>query len=69
MTTASFDMTILVTGGTGLIGHAIQFIVKNDSIHGKKNNEKWIFLASKDGDLRLVDGSIVLICVYGIGYI
>jgi GDP-L-fucose synthase len=36
---------ILVTGGTGLIGSALQSIEKNA-------NEKWIFLSSKVCDLR-----------------
>ena len=36
---------ILVTGGTGLIGMALQNIVK-------LKNENWIFLSSKDCDLR-----------------
>lgn len=42
---------ILVTGGTGLVGKAIQTIIK------KENNEQeqWIFLGSKDGDLSNAD--------------
>lgn len=38
---------VLVTGGTGLVGRAIQNIIEND----KKENEKWIFVGSKDADL------------------
>ncbi|XP_011501761.1 PREDICTED: probable GDP-L-fucose synthase [Ceratosolen solmsi marchali] len=38
---------ILVTGGTGLVGQAIQTVVKTD----KLDNEKWIFVNSKDADL------------------
>ncbi|MDR3646679.1 MAG: GDP-L-fucose synthase [Candidatus Babeliales bacterium] len=37
--------TILVTGGTGLVGSAIAQLTKN-------SNENWIFLSSKDCDLR-----------------
>jgi GDP-L-fucose synthase len=37
--------TILVTGGSGMIGRAIKDLTIDD-----KNN--WIFLSSKDGDLR-----------------
>ena len=33
---------ILVTGGSGLVGKAIQNITKND------DKNKWIFLSSKD---------------------
>lgn len=40
--------TILVTGGSGLVGKAIQDII------GKSENA-WIFLTSKDGDLRNPD--------------
>ena len=38
---------ILVTGGTGLVGKAIESVIKND----KCPNEKWIFVGSKDADL------------------
>jgi GDP-L-fucose synthase len=39
---------IIVTGGTGLVGKAIEAVVKENSLP----NENWIFLSSKDGDLR-----------------
>ncbi|XP_026692199.2 GDP-L-fucose synthase [Ciona intestinalis] len=39
---------VLVTGGTGLVGQAIKYVVENGS--GRKN-EKWIFGSSKDADL------------------
>ena len=38
---------ILVTGGSGLVGKGIQTIVEADP----KDDEKWIFLSSKDGNL------------------
>ncbi|XP_046979590.1 GDP-L-fucose synthase [Schistocerca americana] len=38
---------ILVTGGTGLVGKAIQTVVAED----ERTDEQWIFLGSKDGDL------------------
>jgi len=38
---------VLVTGGTGLVGRAIQNVIEND----KRENEKWIFVGSKDADL------------------
>lgn len=38
---------ILVTGGTGLVGKAIEKIVGSE----KRTDEKWIFICSKDGDL------------------
>ncbi|KAI8979959.1 hypothetical protein BDB01DRAFT_836995 [Pilobolus umbonatus] len=45
---------ILVTGGSGLVGEAIKWVLKNEKStrYGKKENEEWIFLSSKDGDLR-----------------
>ena len=42
--------TILVTGGRGLVGQAIADFV-NDN---KKEGENWVFVSSKDGDLRFV---------------
>lgn len=46
----SEEEIILVTGGTGLVGKAIENVVSKD----RKENEKFIFLSSKDGDLRFV---------------
>ena len=41
-------MTVVVTGGTGLVGKAIEAVVSRNPIEG----EKWVYLSSKDGDLR-----------------
>lgn len=41
---------ILVTGGSGLVGKALMNVVNSE----KKSDESWIFLSSKDGDLRSV---------------
>lgn len=38
---------ILVTGGSGLVGQAIQSVIKTE----KLPDEEWIFLSSKDADL------------------
>lgn len=40
-------MKVLVTGGSGLVGHGIKAVVE------RENNPEntWIFLASKDADL------------------
>lgn len=38
---------VLVTGGTGLVGHAIQTIIQQE----KRDNEEWIFVGSQDADL------------------
>ena len=40
--------TIMVTGGSGLVGQAIKSYTESNPIDG----ETWIFLSSKDGDLR-----------------
>ncbi|XP_066600128.1 probable GDP-L-fucose synthase [Prorops nasuta] len=44
---ASNKKVILVTGGTGLVGKAIENVIKND----RKENEEWIFVGSKDANL------------------
>ncbi len=45
---------ILVTGGSGLVGEAVRWVVENetDPRFGKREDESWIFLTSKEGDLR-----------------
>ena len=39
---------VMVTGGSGLVGSAIRDFVDANL----KENEEWVFLSSKDGDLR-----------------
>jgi len=51
---ADGKVTILVTGGTGLYGRAIQEVIKSDA---QAQSENWVFLSSKDGDL--IDRSAV----------
>ncbi|TWW69847.1 GDP-L-fucose synthase [Takifugu flavidus] len=46
---SKMPMRVLVTGGSGLVGKAIEHVVKNEG--GKLEGEEWIFLSSKDGDL------------------
>jgi len=47
---------ILVTGGTGLVGKAIEYTVNHEAVGSKygkfADDDKWIYLSSKDGDLR-----------------
>lgn len=43
---------IMVTGGTGIVGSAVQEFVQNSEAENKR---KWIFLSSKDGDLRDIE--------------
>lgn len=46
---ASEKRVILVTGGTGLVGKGIEAAVNKQ---GKNTNDTWIFLSSKEGDLK-----------------
>lgn len=41
---------VLVTGGTGLVGKAIEIVLKEQN----RGDERWIFIGSKDADLMLV---------------
>lgn len=41
---------IVVTGGSGLVGKAIAKVLEDPEY--KRDNEEWIFLSSKDADLR-----------------
>lgn len=45
----SEKQVILVTGGSGLVGKAIEYVVENGE---KQPNEEWVFASSKDADLR-----------------
>lgn len=42
-------MRVLVTGGSGLVGKAIEHVVQQEG--GKLEGEEWIFLSSKDANL------------------
>jgi len=39
---------VLVTGGTGLVGKGIEIFLASNP----RPNERWVFLGSKDADLR-----------------
>lgn len=42
---------VMVTGGSGLIGKALEWVVQEQARKGTSAGEKWVFLSSKDGDL------------------
>uniref|UniRef100_A0A3Q3EFF6 GDP-L-fucose synthase n=1 Tax=Labrus bergylta TaxID=56723 RepID=A0A3Q3EFF6_9LABR len=46
-------LRVLVTGGSGLVGRAIQHVVREEG--GAKEGEEWIFLSSKDANLMNMD--------------
>jgi GDP-L-fucose synthase len=50
---------VLVTGGSGLVGQAVQFTINSEKEppFGKSESEEWIFLTSKDGDLRKMEAT------------
>ncbi len=41
---------VLVTGGSGLVGKAIEIVLKESE--NQRRDEEWIFISSKDADLR-----------------
>ena len=43
---------MLVTGGSGLVGKAIQAAVEEEIKSGAGLGEKFVFVGSKDADLR-----------------
>jgi hypothetical protein len=46
---------VLVTGGSGLVGKAIQHVIETEpegSRYGRLPGETWIFARSAEGDLR-----------------
>lgn len=47
---------VLVTGGSGLVGKAIESIIQEEC----NDKETWIFASSKDGDLRSKDQTIAM---------
>jgi GDP-L-fucose synthase len=44
---------ILVTGGSGLVGKALQIVVQDE----KRQDEDWIFVGSKDANLCDLDAT------------
>ncbi|GAA5969234.1 hypothetical protein JCM3765_007252 [Sporobolomyces pararoseus] len=59
---------ILVTGGTGLVGSAIEYTINHEAVgssFGKfGEDDQWVFLSSKDGDLRDLKETIAIFDKY-----
>ncbi|KAI9318298.1 hypothetical protein DFJ73DRAFT_791627 [Zopfochytrium polystomum] len=51
--TSSGEDVILVTGSSGLVGQALQHVLRttSDNRFGAKPGEKWVFTSSRDADL------------------
>ena len=50
-------VVVLVTGGSGLLGKAIQHTIESEPVgsrFGKRLDESWIFATSADADLRSI---------------
>ncbi|GJJ09823.1 hypothetical protein Clacol_004047 [Clathrus columnatus] len=53
--TSTTENRVLVTGGSGLVGKAIETVIKTESVgsrFGKRQGEEWIFVNSKEADLK-----------------
>lgn len=53
--TANSPSVILVTGGTGLVGYALKHVIDTEPVgsrFGRRPDETWVFIGSKDADLR-----------------
>lgn len=48
----SSSAVVLITGGSGLVGQAIRKMVAEEHAKGEFTDQKFVFLSSKDGDLR-----------------
>jgi len=57
---------VLVTGGSGLVGRGIQYALKES---GKTQERSWIFLTSKEADLRKLEECKVVFEKYKPNYV
>lgn len=59
---SSSKVVVLVTGGTGLVGKAIETIINHEKLlnNNLNDNETWYFASSKDADLRNKQSTIEL---------
>lgn len=67
MTSTMDKSVILVTGGTGLVGSAISYIINTEpagSRYGKKQGEEWVFVGSTECDLRDIEATKRLYAKY-----
>lgn len=50
------EKVILVTGGTGLVGKAVEYITQQQP----RTDERWVFVGSKDADLMSAESTQAL---------
>ena len=55
---SSCDVRVLVTGGTGLVGMAVQEVITESS--ESKTSQAWFFACSKDADLTCMESTKAL---------
>ena len=55
LSTEPGKMVVMVTGGSGLVGAAIRQYIEDEHVKDATaySNETWIYLSSKEGDLRV----------------
>ncbi|XP_044737516.1 probable GDP-L-fucose synthase isoform X2 [Chrysoperla carnea] len=62
----SDQKVILVTGGTGLVGQAIRILTEKEE---RRNDERWVFIGSKDGDLSNLEETRAIYNKYKPNYV
>ncbi|SCZ97581.1 BZ3500_MvSof-1268-A1-R1_Chr4-3g07266 [Microbotryum saponariae] len=59
---------VLVTGGTGLVGSALKYVIESEKVGSRfgrqSEDEQWIYLNSKDGDLRELKDTMAIFDKY-----
>jgi hypothetical protein len=53
---AAADRVVLVTGGTGLVGKAVEFVAEQQPVAG----EHWVFVGARDADLMSAESTHAL---------
>ncbi|KAJ3166783.1 GDP-L-fucose synthase [Geranomyces variabilis] len=56
------EAVVLVTGGSGLVGSALNHVIStaDDPRFARRQNERWVFVTSKDADLREYEQTLAL---------
>lgn len=62
--TERMGRVIMVTGGSGLVGKGIEEYIKQTTPSNSHHDDQWIFLSSKDGDLRDAEATKAIFIKY-----